>query len=251
MNELQIFNYEETPVRVVDKDGAPWWVLADVCRALGIKNPRDVAARLDEDEKNTVDLTDGILARPNSELGYSRRGNPNMTIINEPGLYKVILRSDKPEAKKFTRWVTHEVLPAIRKTGSYNAKGKGDMEQGEFLAKLASETKDSRRKEILIAMAANIGLGWEVLPIPSYGEGKRRKPPREFSRYGIDEFLDEASIIGRTPGDVYREYVEFCKENSIGACEPQKMFTVAVNNRLGTYIGPKMIGRQKCRVFCG
>lgn len=134
MKDLQIFNYEETPVRVVDKDGAPWWVLADVCRVLELSNPSKVAARLDDDEKNTVHLTDGILDNPNPELGYSRRGNPNMTIINESGLYKVILRSDKPEAKKFTRWVTHEVLPSIRKTGSYQAPGydKSEMEYKEL-----------------------------------------------------------------------------------------------------------------------
>ena len=108
MNEIQVFNYGESPVRTVMQDGEPWWVLKDVCGILEIENSRNVAARLDGDEKNTVYLADGI------------RGNPNMTIINESGLYKVILRSDKPEAKKFTRWVTHEVLPAIRKTGAYS-----------------------------------------------------------------------------------------------------------------------------------
>ncbi len=112
MNEMQIFHYENNEVRTILKDGEPWWVLADVCQVLEIENSRNVAARLDEDEKNTVHLTDGI------------RGNPNMTIINESGLYKVILRSDKPEAKKFTRWVTHEVLPAIRKTGQYHVSPK-------------------------------------------------------------------------------------------------------------------------------
>lgn len=110
MNELQIFNYEETPVRVIEQDGEPWWVLRDVCRVLGIKNSRDTAARLDPDEKG-VYQTD--------TLG----GTQNMTIINESGLYKVILRSDKPEAKRFTRWVTHEVLPAIRKNGGYAHPG--------------------------------------------------------------------------------------------------------------------------------
>ena len=107
MNELQIFNYGDIPVRVIERDNEPWWVLADVCGVLEMADPRNVAARLDDDEKNTVHQTDGI------------RGNPNMTIINESGLYKVILRSDKPEAKKFTRWVTHEVLPSIRKMGGY------------------------------------------------------------------------------------------------------------------------------------
>ena len=106
MNELQVFNYGEIPVRTVMIDGEPWWVLADVCRVLNITNHKNVAARLDEDEKG-VHLMD------------TPGGNQKMSIINESGLYKVILRSDKPEAKAFTRWVTHEVLPTIRKTGSY------------------------------------------------------------------------------------------------------------------------------------
>lgn len=107
-SELQVFNNPEFgDIRVLEIDGEPWWVLVDVCRVLGIANPRNVAARMDGDEKNTVHLADG------------NRGNPDITIVNEPGLYKVILRSDKPIAKPFMRWVTHEVIPSIRKTGSY------------------------------------------------------------------------------------------------------------------------------------
>lgn len=106
MNELQIFNYGKIPVRTVLVDGEPRWVLADVCRVLSIERTDSAARRLDPDEKGTHQVS-------------TPSGNQNMTIINESGLYKVILRSDKPEAKAFTRWVTHEVLPAIRKTGSY------------------------------------------------------------------------------------------------------------------------------------
>lgn len=106
MADLQIFNYGEIPVRTVMIDGEPWWVLADVCRVLDIERADSAARRLDHDEKGT-------------HLVSTPGGNQNMTIINESGLYKVILRSDKPEAKAFTRWVTHEVLPAIRKTGNY------------------------------------------------------------------------------------------------------------------------------------
>ena len=107
MNELQIFNYGEIPVRTILQDDEPWWILKDVCQVLGIAKHRDTASRLDDDERGSVKVdTPG--------------GKQNMTIINESGLYKVILRSDKPEAMKFTRWVTHEVLPAIRKTGTYS-----------------------------------------------------------------------------------------------------------------------------------
>lgn len=103
MNEMQVFKYEDNEVRTVEQGGEVWWVLADVCRVLDIKNPTDVRKRLDEDERARFNL--------------GRQGEAN--IISESGLYKVILRSDKPKAKKFTRWVTHEVLPTIRRTGGY------------------------------------------------------------------------------------------------------------------------------------
>lgn len=110
-SQIQKFVFPMTgqEVRIVDINGDPWWLLKDVCDILGIANSRDAADRLDDDEKNTVVLSDGT------------PGNPNRTIVNEAGLYNLILRSDKPEAKAFRRWVTHEVLPQIRKTGAYNA----------------------------------------------------------------------------------------------------------------------------------
>lgn len=132
MNELQIFNYEKIPVRTIMKEGEPWWVLADVCRVLDLSNPTMVAARLDEDEKQLLAFN------PNPKLGLGHNG---ATIINESGLYKVILRSDKPQAKKFTRWVTHEVLPAIRKTGSYGTP-KAKAPSVTEVIKLAQFTRD-------------------------------------------------------------------------------------------------------------
>lgn len=107
MECLKVFNYEENDVRTLIIDGEPWWVLADVCAVLDLSEPHRVAARLDEDEKGRTSIT---------TLG----GAQNMNIVNESGLYSVILRSDKPEAKTFKRWITHEVLPALRKTGSYS-----------------------------------------------------------------------------------------------------------------------------------
>ena len=90
-----------------DETGEPWFVAKDVCDALGIANNRDAIKALDDDEKNTVVISDGI------------QGNPNKTIVSEPGFYKLVMRSRKPEAKAFQRWVTHEVLPSIRKRGGY------------------------------------------------------------------------------------------------------------------------------------
>lgn len=111
MNELTVFNYETSEVRTLEIDGEPWFVLKDVCEVLEISNHKNVATRLDEDEKG-VHLMD--------TLG----GAQNTTIINESGLYSVILRSDKPQAKPFRKWITSEVLPSLRKTGSYSMERK-------------------------------------------------------------------------------------------------------------------------------
>lgn len=105
--------FEGHPVRIRDSAGEPWFVLVDICRALDVQNPGDVSARLDPDEKMTVDLID----RHSGQRGGAQR----QTIINESGLYSVILRSRKPAARRFKKWVTAEVLPQIRRTGSYSA----------------------------------------------------------------------------------------------------------------------------------
>ena len=106
MSNIQVFNYNSVEVRTIQNDGEPWFVLKDVCNVLHIGNSRDVVARLDQDEKGVGQI---------DTLG----GKQEMTIINESGLYNVILRSDKPEAKPFRKWVTSEVLPTIRRHGMY------------------------------------------------------------------------------------------------------------------------------------
>ena len=93
---------------ITDAKGEPWWIAKEVCGVLGIARPNDALVGLDADEKQLVAISTG-----------SSRGNPNTYIINEPGLYSLILRSRKPEAKAFKRWITHEVLPSIRKRGGY------------------------------------------------------------------------------------------------------------------------------------
>jgi len=104
--KIQQFDFDQMPVRVMERAGFPWFVAADVCEVLGIANGRDAVQRLEEDEKG-VAITD--------TLG----GPQNTSIISESGLYALIFKSRKPQAKLFRKWVTSEVLPAIRKTGSY------------------------------------------------------------------------------------------------------------------------------------
>lgn len=106
-NELKVFKNEQFgEVRSLEQNGEVLFVAADVCKALDIKNHRDAVKRLDDDEKG-VALTD--------TLG----GKQNLNVVNEYGLYNLVLASRKPEAKAFKRWITHEVIPTIRKTGKY------------------------------------------------------------------------------------------------------------------------------------
>jgi prophage antirepressor-like protein len=101
--------FDGCQVRVVtDEQGSPWFVAADVCTVLAVGNSRDALTRLDDDEKGVASI-------------HTPGGIQSMTTVNEPGLYSLILGSRKPEAKRFKRWVTHEVLPAIRRTGHYGA----------------------------------------------------------------------------------------------------------------------------------
>lgn len=109
MSDLERFVFDSHPVRSVTIDGEPWFVLADVCAALRIGNVGNVLARLDDDEKSSIRLADGT------------PGNPNRAIVSEAGLYAVIVRSDSRVAQPFRRWITHEVLPSIRRTGAYVA----------------------------------------------------------------------------------------------------------------------------------
>lgn len=139
MKYIQIFNNPEFgQVRTVVIDDEPWFVAADVCRALDIGNSRQAVTRLDDDEKNTVTLNDGI------------PGNPEKTVVNEPGLYSLVLGSRKPEAKAFKRWITHEVIPAIRKTGGYHVPQSPEeqMAQGLLAAQKLLAEKDKRIEEM-------------------------------------------------------------------------------------------------------
>lgn len=102
--QLQVFkNPEFGEIRVIEKDGEPWFVAVDVCDILGLSNPTIAVSRLDKDER--------------AKFNLGRQGDA--TIVNEPGLYTLILGSRKPEAKAFKRWITHDIIPSIRKYGAY------------------------------------------------------------------------------------------------------------------------------------
>ena len=122
MENLTVFKSSQFgTVRTTQINGEPWFIASDVCRALEVKNNRDAISRLDEDEKGVV-LTD--------TLG----GMQKLTAVSESGLYSLVLGSRKPEAKQFKRWITHEVIPSIRKHGGYLA-GQEQMSEEELMAK--------------------------------------------------------------------------------------------------------------------
>lgn len=132
MNELQLFQFEDNQIRTVSSNGIIWFAAVDVTDALGIKNPSDAIKPLDEDERTRFNL--------------GRQGSANF--ISEPGLYKLIGASRKPAAKRFNRWVTHEVLPSIRKHGAYMTPETIEkaIYDPDFIINLATQLKDEQAK---------------------------------------------------------------------------------------------------------
>jgi prophage antirepressor-like protein len=106
MNDLQLFHFESRDIRVVEGASAPWWIAADVCNVLGLDNPSMAVGRLDDDERGISSID-------------TPSGPQQMLIINESGLYSLIMTSRKPDARRFRKWITSEVLPALRRTGRY------------------------------------------------------------------------------------------------------------------------------------
>lgn len=138
-NELVPFQYEGKQVRTKIVDGVPWFVVMDVCAILDIDNPTQAVSKLDTDEKNTLILNEG------------NRGNPCRVTVNSSGLYALILRSDKPEARRFRKFVTSEVIPAIHKHGRYDpveAKYSDILEKDQDVAKMEFFLKVAREQAI-------------------------------------------------------------------------------------------------------
>ena len=125
------FSFEGTNVRTLTIDNEPWFVLGDVCKVLGIGNVTAAKTRLDQHDFNTTKVIDGVGRR--QQVG----------IINESGLYDVILDSRKPQAKRFRRWITAEVIPSIRKTGSYEVQPQAPEDEDILIARalIASNKK--------------------------------------------------------------------------------------------------------------
>ena len=165
MNELKVFNNPEFgKVRTVEINGEPWLVGKDVAAALGYQNPqRAICDHVDEEDKGVTEMV-------------TPGGKQSVPIINESGLYSLVLSSKLPGAKKFRRWVTSEVLPSIRKTGHYTAKPMTDYQmesirvrKAQLLERLAKEY-DGTYRQVLQAHATKELTGEYLLPLPYIGE---------------------------------------------------------------------------------
>lgn len=193
MKELAVFKNEQFgEMRIVEKSGEPWFVLSDLCKVLDLGTPSKVAARLDDDEKGV-------------NLIHTLGGNQKMTVVNESGMYAVILRSDKPQAKPFRKWVTSEVLPSIRKTGNYTVQQTEEIRRrnlevremnarsrrAQILVRLAATTSNDTFREALVANAANLAVGEKILPLPKL-EGRTYSAEEIGKELGIS-----ANRVGR------------------------------------------------------
>ena len=163
MNELKIFENEQFgQIRAIEKGGEPWFVAADVCRALELEDVNKAISRLDDDEGARI------------EIPHPQNPEKRMTVnaVNEPGLYSLVLGSRKPKAKAFKRWITHEVLPSIRKTGGYQARPMTSYQQQNIgiqkakLLNLIASEYDGTYKQVLQAYATKELTGEFLLPLP-------------------------------------------------------------------------------------
>lgn len=139
--DLMPFEYHAMPVRVVSIDGEPWFVLADLCKVLTLSAVGRVAARLDEGVRRTHTL-------------QTAGGAQQMTVVNESGMYEVVIRSDKAEAVEFRRWITGTVLPEIRRTGSYGAPAAVALPDRRQIAQMVIEAEDRADREAAARLEA-------------------------------------------------------------------------------------------------
>ena len=240
MNNIQIFKYENNDVRTVEMNGEPWFVLKDVCKALGIAKYRDVADRLDADERAPVRV---------DTLG----GAQEMTCINESGLYSVILRSDKPAAKPFRKWVTSEVLPSIRKNGGYIA-GQEQLSPEELMAKallVANKTlaeRDARISELTVQntiMQPKAEYFDELVDRNTLTNFRETAKELGISEKAFIRFLIDKKYIFRNQRGKLMPYAD----RSDGLFEVKECYNEKTNwSGIQTLVTPK--GRETFRLLC-
>jgi len=255
MNDLQVFDSEEFgQVRTVTIDGEPWLVGKDVAAALGYENTKDaIAKHVDSEDKQILQRSqiatlENHLPREAFSVEFVSGDIPNrgLTIINESGLYSLIFGSKLPSAKRFKHWVTSEVLPAIRKTGSYGMK-KESRPMGQDIT-------DNQLKALQLIVECPA----ENLPyIELVLNGPVRTPETEqFTHTGktfrdtgnVGEFISGKEFSGRPTHDVYEEYKSYCNDNNIQPL-PHVVFSKIVNQMTGSEIIYRRILGKTRRTF--
>ena len=208
MNEI-VKLYKDTPVRIIEKDGEPWFVAQDVCNVLELANPRSSMALLDEDERGVHSMD-------------TPSAKQEMAIISEAGLYSLILRSRKPEAKAFKRWVTHEVLPSIRKTGAYLAPNLSLEKLQKIIEAIGEQYKMLIESNSVLRQQLEYAA--QFIPKTKYGSTSPANGQRRTTiRRGANVAGNGRLISFRNPDevgyqiDLFEEYL------------PQIIFTEAVN----------------------
>lgn len=212
MPDFQIFRFKDAfPVRIADRNGDPWFVAADVCKALELVNPRKAVTQLDEDEVSDVTF---------SYTGKSGRQLTNrLNIISESGLYALIIRSSKPAAREFRKWITAEVLPTIRRTGAYvlpESPVLSDPDDDPAKRTTAELVEQTNRRlaagenippHVLryVAEVARIASG--VWYRDSFGvDGRARKIPPEFPGILLPELTVEENRAAKRIMDIVRKH---------------------------------------------
>lgn len=200
------FAYNDLQVRVVTRDGEPWFMAKDVCEVLAITNVGNVLASLAEDERSSIHIADGT------------SGNPNKALVSEAGLYSLILRSRKPEAKAFKRWVTHEVLPSIRKRGDL-VSPPADLTVLEYADGI--ELRTARDSDEVIVCLADLAHGLGITDVSRLAsrlpDGVRRTHPilDRLGRVQQATFVTEAGmnmVIWRSDKPAAVAYAQWCAE---------------------------------------
>lgn len=154
-NEIVPFVFEGTSIRVLNIEGNPWWVASEITRVLGITNTsKAVTDRVDEEDRGSITISDGT-----TEAG----GSPKRVIINESGLYSLVLGSRLPSAKRFKRWITSEVLPEIRKWGFYDPSLSEDEKELKWIERYRQATIERIEAKRQLAIAAPKAARHELL----------------------------------------------------------------------------------------
>jgi hypothetical protein len=268
MTDLTIFAYESSAVRTISREGEPWFVATDIAKILGYKLATDMAKMLDEDEKGMQNL-------------HTLGGDQELLVVSESGLYAAILKSRRPEAKKFRKWVTAEVLPSIRKTGAYLDPSAavspaptfltGNPSHGADLVVAADRTfrsfmRAARSSGLRLPQALAVAnrqtlarTGMDMLAelgvVPEDAE-----PGDAVAEGGVVAFADDW-LQGRLPlpavicrsADLFAAYLVWCRVQGERLPCPINQFAgrlCAARREVGKRHLNALLGRRLCRVRC-